>query len=65
LVNITTKVLIFAPQRFNRIIEKSIDAIRAQVRWIERDRLDIEHWLRSGEFYVEGPDHTPILTPHR
>ncbi|CAG7980251.1 unnamed protein product [Penicillium salamii] len=35
---------------FDRAVEQSLDAIRAKVNWLKRDRQDVEDWLSSNRY---------------
>lgn len=37
-------------QGFDRAVEQSLDAIRAKVNWLKRDRQDVEEWLSSNRY---------------
>ena len=37
-------------QGFDRAVEQSLDAIRAKVNWLKRDRQDVEEWLSSNSY---------------
>lgn len=37
-------------QGFDRALEQSYDSIRAKAQWVERDRRDVEAWLKSNGF---------------
>ncbi|RJE21269.1 Aminopeptidase [Aspergillus sclerotialis] len=39
---------------FDRAVEQSLDAIRAKVSWIQRDRADVETWLKTNSFLRDG-----------
>ena len=41
-------------QGFDRAVEQSLDAIRAKVSWIQRDRADVETWLKNNSFLRDG-----------
>lgn len=35
---------------FDRAVEQSLDAIRAKVNWLKRDRADVESWLSNNKY---------------
>lgn len=35
---------------FNRNLAQSIDAIRSKIGWLERDKEDVEKWLRDEKY---------------
>ena len=37
-------------QGFDRAVEQSLDAIRAKINWLKRDRDDVEQWLGSNSY---------------
>lgn len=37
-------------QGYDRAVEQSLDAIRAKVNWIGRDRSDVESWLSKNSY---------------
>lgn len=37
-------------QGYDRAVEQSLDAIRAKVNWINRDRDDVESWLSKNQY---------------
>ncbi|KAL4928867.1 M1 family metallopeptidase [Aspergillus undulatus] len=39
---------------FDRAIEQSLDAIRAKVKWVQRDRADVGSWLKSKGYLKDG-----------
>ncbi|OJJ62910.1 hypothetical protein ASPSYDRAFT_86560 [Aspergillus sydowii CBS 593.65] len=39
---------------YDRAIEQSLDAIRAKVSWVHRDRADVTDWLKSKGYFKEG-----------
>ncbi|PIG90351.1 aminopeptidase [Aspergillus arachidicola] len=39
---------------FDRAVEQSLDAIRAKINWINRDRTDVESWLKSNGYLRDG-----------
>ncbi|KAE8133891.1 peptidase family M1-domain-containing protein [Aspergillus pseudotamarii] len=39
---------------FDRAVEQSLDAIRAKINWINRDRTDVESWLKSNAYLRDG-----------
>ncbi|KAE8149266.1 peptidase family M1-domain-containing protein [Aspergillus avenaceus] len=39
---------------FDRAVEQSLDAIRAKVNWVKRDRGDVESWLKSNGYVRDG-----------
>ncbi|KAE8366184.1 peptidase family M1-domain-containing protein [Aspergillus caelatus] len=39
---------------FDRAVEQSLDAIRAKINWINRDRADVESWLKSNAYLRDG-----------
>ncbi|KAF7591170.1 Aminopeptidase 2 mitochondrial [Aspergillus hancockii] len=39
---------------FDRAVEQSLDAIRAKINWVQRDRADVESWLKSNGFLRKG-----------
>ncbi|KAE8352907.1 peptidase family M1-domain-containing protein [Aspergillus coremiiformis] len=39
---------------FDRAVEQSLDAIRAKINWIKRDRTDVESWLKSNGYLRDG-----------
>ena len=43
-------LLTYVNQGFDRAVEQSLDAIRAKVNWLKRDRQDVEDWLNSNRY---------------
>ncbi|KAL4946615.1 hypothetical protein BDV06DRAFT_218082 [Aspergillus oleicola] len=39
---------------FDRAIEQSLDAIRAKVKWVQRDSADVGSWLKSKGYLKDG-----------
>ncbi|GIJ82175.1 aminopeptidase 2 mitochondrial [Aspergillus pseudoviridinutans] len=39
---------------YDRAVEQSLDAIRAKVQWLKRDRADVESWLKSNGYLRDG-----------
>ncbi|PYH92872.1 lysine aminopeptidase apsA [Aspergillus ellipticus CBS 707.79] len=39
---------------FDRAVEQSLDAIRAKVNWVQRDRSDVESWLKANGYPRDG-----------
>ncbi|KAJ9313871.1 hypothetical protein DTO271D3_5759 [Paecilomyces variotii] len=38
---------------YDRAVEQSLDAIRAKVHWLKRDRSDVENWLKANGYINE------------
>ncbi|KAL2013371.1 hypothetical protein VTN00DRAFT_896 [Thermoascus crustaceus] len=38
---------------YDRAVQQSLDAIRAKVHWLRRDRGDVENWLKSNGYLTE------------
>ncbi|KAH8700271.1 aminopeptidase [Talaromyces proteolyticus] len=38
---------------FDRAISQSLDAIQSKSNWVERDRRDVEQWLKSNSYYLD------------
>jgi aminopeptidase 2 len=41
-------------QGFDRAIEQSLDSIRAKASWLDRDRGDVEEWLKGNGLLGRG-----------
>lgn len=41
-------------QGFDRAVEQTLDAIRAKVHWLKRDRDDVTGWLKANGFLRDG-----------
>ncbi|EAW10369.1 M1 family metallopeptidase [Aspergillus clavatus NRRL 1] len=39
---------------YDRAVEQSLDAIRAKVQWLKRDRGDVADWLKSNGYLRDG-----------
>ncbi|KAE8394749.1 Aminopeptidase 2 mitochondrial [Aspergillus alliaceus] len=39
---------------YDRAVEQSLDAIRAKINWIKRDRADVVSWLKSNGYLRDG-----------
>ncbi|KAL1882426.1 Aminopeptidase 2 mitochondrial [Paecilomyces lecythidis] len=38
---------------YDRAVEQSLDAIRAKIHWLKRDRSDVENWLKTNGYINE------------
>ncbi|KAL4947541.1 peptidase family M1-domain-containing protein [Aspergillus filifer] len=39
---------------YDRAVEQSLDAIRAKVKWVQRDHVDVGSWLKSKGYLKDG-----------
>lgn len=37
-------------QGYDRPLEQSLDAIKSKINWINRDRKDVEEWLKQNGY---------------
>ena len=40
-------------EKFEKFLEQSLDAVRAKVGWVERDRKEVRDWLRANGYYED------------
>ena len=40
-------------EKFEKFLEQSLDAVRAKVGWVERDRKEVREWLRANGYYED------------
>lgn len=56
IVEMSHLIRLVMTQGFDRALDQSKDSIRAKASWLDRDREDVESWLKSNGYLGKAGD---------